>query len=88
MVWSESEEQWSTSGCEKTQAFTRDGVVYAECNCTKLGYITVHQDEDAQYNIQTSTEAEPTTTGPEPTTTGPNTTGKGKGMANYKKFTR
>jgi hypothetical protein len=75
MVWSESEELWSASGCEKTQAFTRDDVVYVECSCTKLGYITVYEDEDVQYNLQPSTEA----TTPAPTTTGSLTTEKGKG---------
>ncbi|CAB4007553.1 uncharacterized protein LOC110241572 [Paramuricea clavata] len=81
MLWSESEEQWSASGCQKTQAFTRDSVVYVECNCTKLGYITVHEsDDDVQFNTQTSTEgttqaqSAPTTTA----TTGGMSTTKGK----------
>ena len=64
MIWSESEEQWSTSGCQKTQAFINNDVVYVECSCTKLGYITVHESDDD--NILTTTELitqAPTTTG-------------------------
>ena len=85
MLWSESEEQWSTSGCQKTQAFTRDGVVYVECNCTKLGYITVHESDDdgGQFNVQTTevttqVTAAPTTTAT--TDTGGMSTTKGKGI--------
>ena len=74
MVWSESEEQWSTSGCEKTQTFTRNGVVHVECSCTKLGYLTVHEDEDEVF-VQTTT-----TQTPAPTTTSKMSTTKAKGL--------
>ena len=80
MTWGESKGQWSTSGCVKSQAFTRDGVVYVECSCTKLGYITVHEDDDIQYNVQASTEP---TQAPAPTTTDRMTTAQGKGMMTH-----
>ncbi|XP_028391967.1 uncharacterized protein LOC114516639 [Dendronephthya gigantea] len=63
VIWSESEDQWSTSGCQRTRSFTKDGVVFVECSCTKLGYITIHES-DEQF----------ITTTKKPTTQQPNTT--------------
>lgn len=42
MIWDNSVVQWSSSGCHNSRVFSQDGVIFVECSCSRLGFITVN----------------------------------------------